>query len=75
MRQSSSTTEEWIAERPGIGGMRVLTYVVFAVLVFLITVLRVLTKERVVVALPLEASDEIPKGSSVVHVVERSHDG
>lgn len=43
------------------------------VLVFVVAV-TVLTKERMIVALLLEASEEIPEGSGVVHVVEGSHD-
>lgn len=39
-----------------------------------VTILTVLVKERVAVALLLEASNEIPEGCRVVHVIERSHD-
>lgn len=48
----------------------VLAVVFFTVLVLVATILTVLTEERMVVALLLEASEEIPEGSGVVHVIE-----
>jgi lipoprotein signal peptidase len=55
---------------PRVEWRRVLAFVTLTVLVVAIAIL---TKERMVVALLLKASEEIPEGSSVVHIIERSH--
>ena len=70
VRNSPVTTEELMTPSPRVEWRRVLTFVALTVLVIAVVIL---TKERVVVALLLEASEEIPEGSSVVHVIERSH--
>jgi hypothetical protein len=45
-----------------------------AVFALATTILTVLVEERVAVALLLKASNEVPEGCRVVHVIERSHD-
>lgn len=74
LRNAPGTTEELLTPSPRVERRRVVIAVVFAVLVLVATILTVLTKERMIVALLLETSKEVPKGSGVVHVVERSHD-
>jgi hypothetical protein len=49
-----------------------MTFVTFALLA---VVAALWTKERMIAALLLKASDEVPEGSGVIHVIERSHDG
>jgi hypothetical protein len=70
VRNSPVTAEELMTPSPRAEWRRVLAFVTLTVLVVAIAIL---TKERMVVALLLEASEEIPEGSSVVHIIERSH--
>lgn len=71
MRHSPAAAKELVTPSPRAKGTRMLALVVFPVLVVAVTAL---IERRAVVVLLLEAGQHIPEGSSVVHVVERSHD-